>query len=112
LAHGWSKTRRGQFHRDGAIVPGGKIQVSGPVDWESDEAGAVVHAMLTQQEASASGDSAYTPATADTWFATLSVESGKFHNGEADALGLATVTISGGQPEEYRWPDQVVLHGG
>jgi len=87
------------------------IQVSGPVDWESDEAGAVIHATLTQHPGGrAEGDSVYTPATADTWFATLTVE-GAFHNGVADALGVATVTITGGQPEVYRWPDQVVLHG-
>jgi len=104
----------GRFHFDGAIVAGGTaIQVSGPVRWEDDEGGAVVHAQLTQHEAVARADSVYTPRGAGTWFATLIVVEGTFHNGATDAEASATVTLTNGENEEYPpWADRVILHGG
>lgn len=105
----------GRFDFDGAIVAGGTaIQVSGPVRWEDDEAGAVIHATLTMQPGvRAIGDSVFTPRTSSTWFATLTVVEGTVHNGKADAVGSATVTLTNGDTEEYEpWPDKVVLHGG
>jgi hypothetical protein len=109
---------RGQFYRDGALSDDGKtIQVSGPVDWESDELGAVIHATLTQPQpdnATADGFSIFTPATSDSWFATLTVRDGKiFRRGAAGAVGDATVSIKDNKPDEqYQWPDQVILHDG
>ena len=73
---------RGQFDTTARIVSeGAALEVTGPVEWEDDERGATVRAWVTQGDVVASGTSDYTPASKDTWSATLAA------HGENSILG-------------------------
>ena len=101
---------RGQFDTTARIVSeGAALEVTGPVEWEDDERGATVRAWVTQGDVVASGTSDYTPASKDTWSATLAAHGGKLHPGFTPARANATVSLKDGQTEPYPWRDQVDL---
>jgi hypothetical protein len=107
---------RGQFDDKAKIISSGAgLEVTGPVEWDSDEFGAVVHVRVTQEQQEkqehvvATGASAYTRSSATTWSATLTTHSGTLQPGVADAKARATVSLNNGHTEPYGWPDTVDL---
>jgi hypothetical protein len=101
---------RGQFDDTARIVSSGAgLEVTGPAEWEPDESGAVIHVRVKQDQVVATGDSAYTPSSATTWSARLTVHSGTLEPGVADAKARATVSLNDGHTEPYSWPDTVDL---
>lgn len=101
---------KGQFDDTARIVSSGAgLEVTGPAEWDSDESGAVIHVRVKQDQVVATGDSAYTPSSATTWSARLTVHSGTLEPGVADAKARATVSLNDGHTEPYSWPDTVDL---
>jgi hypothetical protein len=101
---------RGQFDITAKIVSGGTVlEVTGPVEWDDDERGATIRAWVTQGDVVATGTSAFTPATADTWSATLAAHGGTFHPGSSPARANAKVSLKDGHTEPYPWRDDVDL---
>ena len=101
---------RGQFDDTARIVSsGGGLEVRGPAEWDPDEYGAVIRVRVKQEDAVATGVSAYTPASAASWSATLTTLSGTLQPGVADARARATVSLDNGHTEPYSWPDTVEL---
>jgi hypothetical protein len=101
---------KGQFDDTAKIVSSGEgLCVTGPAEWEPGESGAVIHVRVKQEQVVATGDSAYTPSSASTWSAELTVHSGTLQPGAADAKARATVSLNDGHTEPYSWPDTVDL---
>ena len=101
---------RGQFDDTARIISSGEgLEVTGPAEWEPDESGAVIHVRVKQDEVVATGDSAYTPSSATTWSAKLTVHAGSLHPGFADAKARAAVSLDDGHTEPCSWPDTVDL---
>lgn len=101
---------RGQFDDTARIVSDGTaVEVTGPVEWESDELGAVIRARVTQGDVVASGTSDFTPSSADTWSATLTAHGGTLHPGTDPVRANATVSLRDGRKEPYPWRDEVEL---
>jgi hypothetical protein len=107
---------RGQFNDTAKIVSNGEgLEVTGPLDWEPDESGAVIHVRVTQEQQNgegrvvATGDSAYTPSGAGSWSASLTTLQGTLRPGVADAKARASVSLNNGHTEPYAWPDTVDL---
>jgi hypothetical protein len=102
---------RGQFADTAQILPGRKqVQVSGPVTWDDDEFGAVIHARVTREGVTASGASIFIQATAGSWSATLTAHGGQtLVSGMSKARANATVSLKDGSIEPYNWPDDVNL---
>lgn len=100
----------GQFDDTAKIVSSGEgLVVTGPAEWDPDEYGAVIRVRVRQEEVVATGVSAYTPSSANTWSATLTTLSGTLQPGVADASARATVSLDNGHTEPYSWPDTVEL---
>ena len=99
----------GKFDPTAQIVPGGaELQVSGPVTWDPDEFGAVIHARAWQDGGVVgSGASDFVFSSAKTWTATLSAHAGTFQPGRATVRAIATVSLDNGHTEPYSWPDTV-----
>jgi hypothetical protein len=101
----------GQFNDTAKITSGGtKLEVTGPVTWDDDELGAKIRARVTQGDVVASGESDYTPSSAETWSATLTTQGGTLQSGGPEpARANATVSKDDGHTEPYPWRDQVEL---
>ena len=107
---------KGQFNDKAKIISNGAgLEVTGPLDWEPDETGAVIHVRVVQErqggegQVVATGDSAFTPSGAGTWSASLTAHSGTLRPGMADAKARASVSLDNGHTEPYSWPDTVDL---
>lgn len=101
----------GRFDDTAKIVSGGtQLEVSGPVTWDEDELGATIRARVIQGDVVASGESDYTPSSADSWSATLTTHGGTFQSGGPEPTrASATVAKDDGHSEPYSWRDQVEL---
>ena len=89
---------------------GHHAQVSGPINWDSDETSATFGAAITQVTASghielAAGQNphVFTPATA-RWTVQVDVlAGGQFAVGQADGWAVASVLENSGSYEAYPW---------
>jgi hypothetical protein len=85
--------------------------VTGPVEWEDDEHGAVIHVTVTQGESQVKGDSGFTPSSTDTWSATLTGNH-SFRPATAEGGATATVQLKDGSTEPYPpWGQEITLIG-
>jgi hypothetical protein len=101
---------RGQFHETAEIRGNGKtLKVTGPVEFEDDERGAVIHVTVVQGSSKVQGDSSFTPSGALRWSATLTGSDG-FAPGEANGDASATVHLKDGGTEPYPpWGQEIEL---
>ena len=101
----------GQFADTAQISPDGKeVLVSGPIEWEDDEFGAVVVARISKEGVTGSGASVFVQKPAAMWEATVTVHGNQtFTAGKAAAKANATVSLADGGVEPYNWPDDVQL---
>lgn len=103
----------GQFDDTATIVQGGAaLEVTGPVTWDDDEFGAVIHARIKQNGVVGSGASDFVRSTDTTWSATVYAHEGTFHEeAEIDVpvRANAQVSLNDGRMEPYNWDDEVAL---
>ena len=101
---------KGKFDDKARIINGGtEVEVTGPASWEDDETGATITAWVTQGEVVANGSSAFTPSSADSWSAILTVHGGTLQPGLAPTRAHAKVSLNNGKTEPYPWNDEVEL---
>lgn len=99
-----------KLSKDGMIV-----QVTGPIEWEPDEAGAEFSVEIIQPpngaRVSALGQSRRTYYPKDTrWWAVARVSGPTpLEPGMAKATATATITLKDGKTENYPWPNTVEL---
>jgi hypothetical protein len=102
----------GQFNETVRIVDGGAaIEVTGPVDWEDDEFGAVIHARVKQNGVVGSGASTFVRSSDATWSAKVFAHGGgTFEAGVGvPTRANAQVSLIDGRMEPYNWDDTVEL---
>lgn len=121
----WGQT----FQTGLTIMPDNSMTLAGPVGFtEEGEVATVVHATVVQAGSKAVGDSQYIERTDPTsctkgaliepmgcakrWVAPMTIVSGSFHTGKANAKMVADVYYADGDVEKYSWAMQVDVVSG
>jgi hypothetical protein len=96
----------GMINDPGQILgnAGTTLHVTGPIKFESDERGAVVHVTVTQGGSEVTGDSDFTPSNAQHWSATICGTAKFVRDDTARCEATATVRKTDGSFEEYPEP--------
>jgi hypothetical protein len=100
----------GNFNSPLKVTTNGQhVQASGPLSWDSDEVSADIFITVSQGDAQATGEGAFTPSDSE-WQLTLTSTGSALQPGSAVGHGVAYVQTASGATETYRWSTPLTLN--